>query len=151
VADHVDLQARRSCRRRGGRTDDDDVRPEEESREQRDRQPDAEEDDERVARPLAAAERKPLAVPSQPAQQEEAAHDGEADPAPDHHPPPEVRDRVLGVALRIERILVTAAPRERDRRRRERDRSPEIAGRVRGAAIPRAVCGKQRGRDRRVA
>jgi Immunoglobulin-like domain of bacterial spore germination/Sporulation and spore germination len=46
---------------------------------------------------------------------------------------------MLGVALRIESVLVSPAPGEGERQRDERERSPKGAGRVRAAAIPVAV------------
>jgi Immunoglobulin-like domain of bacterial spore germination/Sporulation and spore germination len=51
---------------------------------------------------------------------------------------------MLGVALRIESVLVSPAPGEGERQRDERERSPKGAGRVRAAAIPVAVCCKPR-------
>lgn len=51
---------------------------------------------------------------------------------------------MLGVALRIESVLVSPAPGEGERQRDERERSPKGAGRVREAAIPVAVCRKPR-------
>ena len=112
VADHVDGQPRRPARSAppsSAMTKMSDQTKSAESSD--DRQRDAEADDERVARALAAAER-------QPARGCGAASRGRAGrtttPKPiqaaDHHPPPEVRDRMLGWLFGSSAFSFAAAP-----------------------------------------
>ena len=104
VRDHPDGQLRRPGRGRRGRAHDEDVRPDEERREQHDRHGDAEDDDE----PVAARSSPPPT--GQARRGRDAASRGRAgrrpDPKPTHadaeHDPEELDDRRLLAARRVQ-------------------------------------------------
>ena len=147
MARHVHGHRGRARIRRRRGADHEDVRPDEERREQHERRRDSEPDDQSRRGPLAAAERQCGPVAADPAEQQEHGDHREPDRRADEHHPAEVRDPVFRRAVRVEDVLAAGErddPEDASRHQlrhseRPRGANPGILRRVAGSTLGRRM------------